>query len=108
MLAVFFSYIAGVSLLMSPGQTMHAANAILILNTPNRTKTIRAARSASPSSVGAGVPVTSDIVSLIVIEKIAQQGQLAERANDVHSSGGSVPTAITVNTCSATENSIIG
>ena len=56
------------------------------------------AGSASPSFVGVGVPVTSDIVSLIVIQKMAQQWQLAESANYAHSSGGSDPTAITFNT----------
>src|SRR5215831_1374508 len=106
-LAIFFSYIAGVTILIGPGITMHAANSTLILNTPNRTKTISYARSASPSFVGAGVHVTSDIVSLIVIQKITQQWQLAESANYTHSSGGSDPTAITFDTCSATENSII-
>src|SRR5215471_12195745 len=90
-LAVFFSYIAGVSILISPGLTMHATNATLILDTPNRTNTISYARSASPSFVGAGVPVTSVIVSLIVIQKIAHQWQLAESGNDAHSSGGSDP-----------------
>src|SRR5215831_582967 len=91
-LAIFFSYIAGVTILIGPGITMHAANGTLILNTPNRTKKIRYALSASPGVAGAGVPVTSDIVSLIVIQKIAHQWRLAESANDAHSSVGSDPT----------------
>ena len=107
-LAVFFSYIAGVSILITPGLTLHAADATPILKTPNRTKTISYRRSASPSFVGAGVPVTSEIVSLIVIQKIAHQWRLAESANDAHSSGGSDPIAITFKICAATENSIIG
>ena len=106
--AVFFSYIAGVSILITPGLTLHAADATPILKTPNRTKTISYRRSASPSFVGAGVPVTSEIVSLIVIQKIAHQWRLAESANDAHSSGGSDPIAITFKICAATENSIIG
>src|SRR5215472_4177019 len=90
-LAVFFSSIAGVSILISPGLTMQAANATLILNTPNRTKTISYAHSSSPSFVGAGVPVTSDIVSLIVIQKIAQQWQLAESTSYAHCPGDGDP-----------------
>ena len=54
-LAVFLSYIAGVTILIGLGITMHAANATLIVNAPNRTKTISDAHSASPSFVGAGV-----------------------------------------------------
>ena len=93
-LAIFFTYIAGASILISPGLTTHAANAALIWNTPNQTAMISYAHSACPSVGGAGVPVTSDTVSLIASQKMAQQWQLAEGANYAHRSGGSEPTAI--------------
>ena len=73
-LAIFLTCIADASILISPGLRTHRANGALIWSTPNHTAMISYAGSAFPSFVGAGVPVTSDIVSLIVIQKIAQRG----------------------------------
>src|SRR5689334_21424202 len=48
-------------IVIDPGITTYALNASMTMNTPNHIATISYARSAYPSFVGVGVPVTTDI-----------------------------------------------
>jgi hypothetical protein len=83
---------------ISPGIFTYALNGVLTLNTPNNIATLAYNRSAYPSYIGAGVPVTSDSLSMSAVQKLSANWELNESANYAHASGGSGLTAVKYNT----------
>jgi hypothetical protein len=89
------STIGGGLIVIDPGFTTYAANAALVLTTPNNIATINYARSAQPGFIGVGVPLISDSVTLSAIQKLTLQWELNETVGYTHAFGGEGPTAVT-------------